>query len=381
MKAIHFGAGNIGRGFIGEVLSDNRFSITYVDINETIISELNRRKKFNIFVVGPTTLKKEVVNVNGLNSQTNHKDVVHAFLDADLVTISVGANNLKYIAQTIADGIKERYIHHKNELDIIACENMIGGSQYLKQLVLDHLDQAQIDYVNQMVGFPNAAVDRIVPEYHDEDLLSVKVEAFKEWLVENVDHKSPIELDGVMYVDALEPFIERKLFTVNTGHASLAFLGLQAGYTDTSTAITDQKILTKLEGVLKTTSRYLEIMHGFDADSLSHYQAVVIQRFQNPSMNDDLNRIARNPLTKLARYERFIKPLKILQELNEDYQALVDVVALGFIVKVKSDEQSAQLHTMIKQNGLLQTIQDVTGLDEMLSLEIQTAVKNVTIHS
>ena len=46
--AVHFGAGNIGRGFIAPVLQENDYKVTFVDINKELIDQVNNFKKYNI---------------------------------------------------------------------------------------------------------------------------------------------------------------------------------------------------------------------------------------------------------------------------------------------------------------------------------------------
>ena len=49
-KAIQFGAGNIGRGFIGGLLSNAGYHVVFADVNMTIIDRINADKKYTIYV-------------------------------------------------------------------------------------------------------------------------------------------------------------------------------------------------------------------------------------------------------------------------------------------------------------------------------------------
>lgn len=376
MKATHFGAGNIGRGFIGEILAKNGFSIEFVDINETIINALMSRKGYTIELAEESKQQIQVANVTGINNQKNPEAVIDSVATSQIVTTAIGPNILPFIAELIAKGIQKRRANQVTEkLDVIACENMIGGSQFLFEKVKAYLTQEDLDYVNQYVGFPNAAVDRIVPIQHHDDPLFVSVEPFSEWVVDKTQMKNPeLVLSDVEYVDDLEPYIERKLFSVNTGHASVAYTGASLGYQTIDEAIADEKVLATLENVLKETGSLLIAKWQFDPQVHQAYAQKIVARFKNPYISDAITRVARTPIRKLGYDERFIRPIRELHDRNLSYQQLLTVVGLIFNYRDEKDEQSVELQKMLQNESLEAVVRKVTQLtDETLIAEIVAA--------
>ena len=51
MKALHIGAGKIGRGFIGAKLSESGYQLTFADINRDIVAALNREKQYTLHIM------------------------------------------------------------------------------------------------------------------------------------------------------------------------------------------------------------------------------------------------------------------------------------------------------------------------------------------
>ncbi len=375
MKAVHFGAGNIGRGFIGEVLAKNDFSITFVDINDTIIEALKQRQSYTIELADESKAQRTIGQVTGLNNATQAEAVVEAIAQADLVTTAIGPNILPRIASLIAQGIEKRQ-QEKNftPLDVIACENMLGGSTFLGAEVKKQL--SNFTYCEQYVGFPDAAVDRIVPEQEHTDPLFVQVEPFSEWVVQENACKSTLRLTGVDYVVNLEPYIERKLFSVNTGHATVAYTGALQGYDTIDEAMQDYLVVAQLRSVLQETGRLLVAKWGFDEKEHQIYLNKIIQRFQNKYISDAIRRVARTPLRKLGAQERFVRPMSELKKFNQTPFHLVETIGMIFNYYDPTDEQSRQLHEMLGQKGTEKTIATITGIsDKQLLQQIKQAVE------
>ncbi|BDR59977.1 mannitol-1-phosphate 5-dehydrogenase [Lactobacillus xylocopicola] len=365
MKAVHFGAGNIGRGFIGETLADNDFAIAFVDVNETIIDELNRRHEYTIELAADGQQKINVKNVRGINNSKNPDQVIAAIAETDIVTTAIGPKILQFIAQLIAQGINARKDKgNEQKIDIIACENMIGGSQLLKQEVYKHLEDSDKTFADKYIGFPNAAVDRIVPLQEHDDPLMVSVEPFKEWIVDKSQMANPsLKLTGVDYATDLEPYIERKLFSVNTGHATVAYTGKTLGYNSIGEAIKDDRVLSQLKGVLKETGDLLIAKWNFDRTKHKKYQEKIIKRFENPYISDTIARVGRTPIRKLGYDERFIRPIREAKDRGLDYSNLLATAAKIYQFDVSNDDESVKLQQMI-QDKFAEVVVATTGLKD-----------------
>lgn len=365
-QAVHFGAGNIGRGFIGEILFENDFEITFVDVNETIIDALNQRHAYEIEIAEEGQRHIAVSGVRGINNRQNPEEVVAALATADLVTTAIGPNILPFIAGLVAEGIEaRRQAGNTQPLDVLACENMIGGSAFLYEEVKKHLSEEGLAYAAEFVGFPNAAVDRIVPAQSHEDPLFVVVEPFNEWVVETQGMKNPnLKLEGVHYEADLEPFIERKLFSVNSGHATSAYTGAHFGATTILEALQNPEVKSKVEAVLAEIRSLLIAKWGFEEQALVDYHKVIISRFENPYIVDDIARVARTPIRKLGYDERFIRPIRELRERGLSYDNLLATVSYIFGYKDETDEQSVQLQALLQEKSLPEVVAEVTGVTD-----------------
>ncbi|WP_319370386.1 mannitol-1-phosphate 5-dehydrogenase [uncultured Ilyobacter sp.] len=368
--AIQFGAGNIGRGFIGKLLSQSGYKVYFVDVNEKIIDELKNKKEYTVEVVGEAKEDILVKNVDGVMSTS--PEVLDLISEAEIITTAVGPNVLKIIAKTIAKGIEKRIENgNKENLNIIACENMINGSSFLKEEVEKHISSEALVEMNNLVGFPNSAVDRIVPPMEEsDDVLKVRVEQFKEWIVEEKLFKGKIpKIEGMQLTDNLMAFVERKLFTLNTGHAITAYLGVLKGYETVKESIEDREIAAIVKEAMKESGEVLINRYGFQREKHSLYIDKIINRFKNPYLKDEVSRVGREPLRKLSFNDRLIKPLRGTIEYNTKNDNLIKGIAAALKYRNSSDEQAIKLEERLNSSDLKTAIEDITSLSNKAVIE------------
>lgn len=155
-KAVHFGAGNIGRGFIGLLLNRSDYFVNFVDVNDALIDALRERQSYTVELIDDDSQKVVVNNVSGINSKTELDKLQSTLIEADLITTAVGPNILPIIAKSLVNSIEYRAEHKiESYLNIIACENTIEGSTKLMNALLPLLSENAQAYVKVWVGFPD----------------------------------------------------------------------------------------------------------------------------------------------------------------------------------------------------------------------------------
>lgn len=365
MKALHFGAGNIGRGFIGKLLADANIELTFADVNQPLLDAINSRKHYQVKVVGEQTQVDTVSNVSAVHSGSS--DAVALIAEVDLVTTAVGPQILEKIAGAIAQGLSKRHAQgNTRPLNIIACENMVRGTTQLKQHVLALLSQSEQAWVAEHVGFVDSAVDRIVPpvEAGNDDPLAVTVETFSEWIVDQTQFNGPLpNIPGMELTDNLMAFVERKLFTLNTGHAVTAYLGQQARHQTIRDAILDTEIRAVVRGAMEESGAVLIKRYGFDAQKHAAYIAKILSRFENPYLHDDVERVGRQPLRKLSAGDRLIKPLLGTLEYQLPNDNLIIGIAAAMHYRSDQDPQAQELAALLQKVGPQAALAQISGLD------------------
>ncbi len=361
MKAVHFGAGNIGRGFVGLLLHEAGYEVVFADVAAELIDQLAAADSYRVNEVGENPTVRTVDNFRALNSGTQEAHVIAEIATADIVTTAVGPHILKFVAPVIAQGIAAR-AEGLAPLQVMACENAINATDLLKAEVEARWDSA-VGSLDSAAVFANTAVDRIVPNQEPGQGLDVTVETFYEWVIDRTPFagNAPV-IPGATFVDELGPYIERKLFTVNTGHAAAAYFGYQAGVEKLSDAMADQDVAADVRAVLDETKELLVAKHGFNRDEQEAYVQKILGRFTNPHLPDTVNRVGRAPLRKLSRHERFVGPAAELAERGIVPEALLGAMAAALRFNDPADAEAAELGKILAGSSAEEATEKITGL-------------------
>ena len=311
MKAVMYGAGNIGRGFVGAVFAQSGYELCFIDVAAETVAALRREGRYPVRILSEEGVEdiwiEGVTAVDGGDTE----QAVARIAEADIMATAVGVRSLPLIAPVIAAGLKARFAGGAGCFNIIICENLIGADRLLTALIKAHLSGAECAAFDRQVGLVEAAIGRMVPlqtaAMRSGNALRVCVEAYGFLPVDRAAFKgAPPALRGLAPLDQFDFYIQRKLFVHNMGHGICAYLGLRSGERYIAGAAARAEILCVAQNAMIESARALSAQYGRPLeDLLSHIQDLLC-RFSNRALADTCTRVAADTERKLGANDRFM---------------------------------------------------------------------------
>lgn len=384
-KAIQFGAGNIGRGFLGQIFSQSGYEVVFVDIDKTVVSSLNESRAYLIKIVSNNSSSEvRIKNVRAVDA-ADRKKVVDEIITADIMATAVGQSSLKIIAPAIAQGFEERIRRGvKKPLNIIICENLLHAASILKGYILENLKDTYKDNLESHVGLVESVVSRMVPVLPDEikkkNPLLIIAEEYASLPVDKKGFVGDIpQIKGLRPYDNLAAYQERKLFTHNTGHSICAYLGHLEEYKYIYEAIEDSQIKNMMLKALEESGQALIKKHNFDVQEHDNYIKDLLERFDNIALGDTVARGSRDPIRKLGLEDRLVGAARLALEfgIRPDYLSLGIAAALNY--DNPQDKQAVKLAQIKEEKGIDAILTEICNLDpeQELSLLIKEKLKQL----
>ena len=381
-KAVMYGAGNIGRGFIGKVFSESGYEVCFLDISQSLIDEINRRGEYNVRIVsGDTAVDETVVNVRAVNGAT--EQAVEEIVTCDAMATAVGVNALPKLAPVIAKAVIARMERGLKPLDIILCENQLECDVLMRGWIYEHLTDEQRCWADDNLGLVEASIGRMVPSLPPElraiDPLLICVEPYADLPVDKHGFKGEIPpLKGLIPYAPFSYCIRRKLFIHNGGHAACAYLGWLKGYQYIWQAIADPDVYAATRAYMLACAQALvaEFGESHRADVEGNVEDL-LSRFGNKALGDTIARVGGDPVRKLRRNDRIIGAALYCMEQGVDPSPVVHIVeaALGF--NPEGDPTAAKVQDALREGGAERVMTEYMGLtpDEPLYALIANAIK------
>lgn len=346
-KIVQFGAGNIGRSFIGQLFSRSGYDVVFVDIKKELVIELNKKRAYQL-VIKRNELPDEIIlieNVRAIDGYDN-RAVIQEIVDSDIIATSVGRHALPQIISLIAQGLQSRYEKRgKNPIDIIIAENFRNVTDYFREELKNQLPR--VYPFEELVGLIESSIGKMVPlmkeEDREKDLLKVFAEPYNILIVDKKNFKNPLpQIRDLWAVENIKAYVDRKLFIHNLGHSASAYLGYQFDPTMTFIyeALEVPEIYKTVRECMKQSAVALNKAYPQDLTlpGLQNHIEDLLFRFQNKPLGDTIFRVGRDLYRKLDKNERLIGPMLLAQRQGTSYHKIKRAFYAALDFKAKDEK-------------------------------------------
>lgn len=390
-KLVLFGAGKIGRSFIGQLFSTGGFEVVFVDINKAVIDALNSQHHYKVIIKSDKEEILNIKNVRGVYADDNMK-VINEVATAGIIAVSVGQAGLKPIFPLLAEGLIQRNkIDSNSALDIIIAENMRNADIYFHR----HLEKLlPADYpFEKLVGLIETSIGKMVPIMQkkdlQEDILQVFAEPYNTLILNKKGFKNPIpSINGLAPKENMKAWVDRKLFIHNLGHSAVAYLGFihNPGFVYLYEALAVPELYKNVrETMLQAADILLNKYPGeFTPAQLTEHIDDLLFRFQNKALGDTIFRVGCDVLRKLGPQDRLAGAIKSAIELNLPYRKILNVLVCGCHFRA-ADEDGKMFKGDIEfieiyRRGIKSVLTQLCGFNEKQNSSLYMEAEEIDAH-
>jgi len=380
-KLVLFGAGKIGRSFIGQLFSRGGYEVVFIDIYKPVIDELNLRHNYNVVIKGNVESVINIQNVRGVFAGDVVK-VTAEIASARIIAVSVGLNGLKSTIQLIAKGLIKRFENTEaSPLDIIIAENLRNAAEFMSLQLQEHLPEGYP--LEERVGLIETSIGKMVPimlkNDMEADVLQVFAESYNTLILDKLAFKNPIPLiEGLAPKKNMKAWVDRKLFIHNLGHATAAYLGFLAhpSCNYLYEVLSDYQLKEKVRNTMLQAANILLMKYPdeFTLESLTEHVDDLLIRFQNKTLGDTLFRVGCDLQRKLGAEDRIAGAIHLAREFKLPYDLILRSLVAGCHFKATDESgrtlQSDREFMAIYAKGIKTVLTFVCGFDEINDSEV-----------
>jgi mannitol-1-phosphate 5-dehydrogenase len=380
-RIIIFGAGKIGRSFIGQLFGTSGYDVVFIDVDQVLVSELQKRGQYRVLIKDrhPHVITVTKVSaVSGLDIPRAKEEIARA----DIIAVSVGKNALPKVLPTIAKGIEYRFKNRNllEPLDIILAENMRSAADFVRNELTTLLPD---DFpVSEKIGLIETSIGKMVPIMTDNDMkedpLQVFAEAYNTLILDKRGFRNAIpEVDGLAPKDNIQAWVDRKAFIHNMGHAAVAYIGnfLHPNKKFMYEVLEDPQVLNLAKMAMCQAAEILLKAYpsDFTREDLQMHVDDLLQRFRNKMLKDTVFRVGLDLRRKLGADDRFMSIINMAKKLKMPYDKVLDAMVYGFVFN--GEDENGQMFPddvlFLKEcrNDLTGILTEVCGLSNKRDLQ------------
>jgi len=340
-----FGAGKIGRSFIGQLFGVSDYEVIFVDIYKELIDELNKRKSYKVIIKSEIEQEILVQNVRGIHLG-DVQEIIEELVSVDIAAVSVGQQGFEVLFPILAQGIERRWLENKSfPLDLILAENLRNASEFFEENLRKLLPENFP--IKTFVGFVETSIGKMVPIMRKEDLekdiLQVFAEPYNTLILDKKGFRNPIpDVRGLAPKDNMKAWVDRKSFIHNLGHAAVSYLGYldNPAYEFLYEALAKNELRNEVRETMLEAADILmaEYPDEFTIIDLTNHIDDLLFRFSNKYLGDTIFRVGCDLYRKLSLHDRLAGAIVVARKHGKDYKLIIKSLVSGFYFRAMGSD-------------------------------------------